>query len=399
MHVLIADSFEQSGIDALTALGIDVTINPQLSGAALAEAVASLQPEVLVVRGTKVSADVLAAGALALVVRAGAGYNTIDVAEASRRGIYVSNCPGKNAIAVAELAFGLILALDRRIVHNALDLREGRWNKAAYSAANGLYGRTLGLVGVGGIGSAMIRIAKGFGMTVVAWSRSLTPERADELGVKALASPEAVAAAADVVSVHVALNDGTRGLCGPAFFGAMKPGALFINTSRGEVVDEDALIAAIDSHGLRAGLDVYADEPAGGSGDYGGVIGKLTDVYGTHHIGASTAQAQEAIAAEAVRVISVFASTGEVPNAVNIAAVTPAVCALVVRHLDRPGVLAACLDAISAAGINVQEMSNTVFEGSEAAVARIALEQRPDAALLAAIREHESVLAASVVEG
>ena len=398
MHVLIADSFEQSGIDALNALGIDVTLNPQLSGAALAEAVATLQPEVLVVRGTKVPEDVLAAGTLALVVRAGAGYNTIDVAAASRRGIYVSNCPGKNAIAVAELAFGLILALDRRIVHNALDLRAGRWNKAAYSAANGLYGRTLGLVGVGGIGSAMIGIAKGFGMNVVAWSRSLTAERADELGVKALGSPEAVAAAADVVSVHVALNDGTRGLCGSSFFTAMKPGALFINTSRGEVVDEDALIAAIDN-GVRAGLDVYADEPAGGSGEYSGAIGKLTDVYGTHHIGASTAQAQEAIAAEAVRVISVFASTGDVPNAVNIAAVTPAVCALVVRHLDRPGVLAACLDAISGAGINVQEMSNTVFEGSAAAVARISLEHRPDDALLAAIRAHESVLAAGVVEG
>ncbi len=398
MHVLIADSFEQSGIDALTELGIDVTLNPQLSGAALADAVASLQPEVLVVRGTKVPEEVLAAGALALVVRAGAGYNTIDVAAASRRGIFVSNCPGKNAIAVAELAFGLILALDRRIVHNAIDLREGRWNKAAYSKANGLYGRTLGLVGVGGIGSAMIGIARGFGMKVVAWSRSLTPERAEELGAKALASPEAVAAAADVVSVHVALNDGTRGLCGPSFFAAMKPGALFINTSRGEVVDEEALLAAINN-GLRAGLDVYADEPAGGSGEYSGAIGKLTDVYGTHHIGASTAQAQEAIAAEAVRVISVFASTGEVPNAVNIAAVTPAVCALVVRHLDRPGVLAACLEAISAAGINVQEMSNTVFEGSAAAVARISLEQQPDEALLTAIRAHESVLAASVVEG
>ena len=399
MHVLIADSFEQSGIEALNALGIDVTVDPQLSGAALVDAVATLQPEVLVVRSTKVPEDVLAAGALALVVRAGAGYNTIDVAAASRRGIYVSNCPGKNSIAVAELAFGLILALDRRIVHNALDLREGRWNKATYSAASGLFGRTLGLVGVGGIGTAMVRIARGFGMPVVAWSRSLTPERAAELGITALASPQAVAAAADVVSVHVALTEGTRGLCGSEFFAAMKPGALFINTSRGEVVDEAALIAAMETKDLRAGLDVYADEPSGGTGEYLGAIGKLDDVYGTHHIGASTAQSQEAIATEAVRVISVFVSTGEVPNAVNIAEVTPAVCALVVRHLDRPGVLAACLDAISEAGINVQEMSNTVFEGSAAAVARISLEQAPDAALLARIREHESVLAAGVVEG
>jgi len=399
MRVLIADSFERSGVDALTAAGMEITVDPALSGASLAEAVAAQRPDVLVVRSTKVPEDVLAAGPLKLVVRAGAGYNTIDVAAASKRGIYVSNCPGKNSIAVAELAFGLVLALDRRIVDNALDLREGRWNKAAYSKAAGLYGRTLGLVGVGGIGGAMIARAKGFGMKVVAWSRSLTPERAEELGIVALESPLAVAAAADVVSVHVALNDGTRGLCGADFCAAMKPGALFVNTSRGEVVDEAALMKAIEDKGVRAGLDVYADEPAGGSGDYTGAIGKSAGVYGTHHIGASTAQAQEAIAAEAVRIITVFAATGEVPNAVNIAVTTPAVCSLVVRHLDRPGVLAACLDAVSRAGINVQEMSNTVFDGSEAAVATISLEVVPSAELLEAIKSAEHVLDASVVAG
>jgi len=399
MRVLIADSFERSGVDALTAAGMEITVDPALSGASLAEAVAAQRPDVLVVRSTKVPEDVLAAGPLKLVVRAGAGYNTIDVAAASKRGIYVSNCPGKNSIAVAELAFGLVLALDRRIVDNALDLREGRWNKSAYSKAAGLYGRTLGLVGVGGIGGAMIARAKGFGMKVVAWSRSLTPERAEELGIVALESPLAVAAAADVVSVHVALNDGTRGLCGADFFAAMKPGALFVNTSRGEVVDEAALTKAIEDKGIRAGLDVYADEPAGGSGDYAGAIGKNAGVYGTHHIGASTAQAQEAIAAEAVRIITVFAATGEVPNAVNIAVTTPAVCSLVVRHLDRPGVLAACLDAVSRAGINVQEMSNTVFDGSEAAVATISLEVVPSAGLLETIKSAEHVLDASVVAG
>ena len=397
MRVLIADSFERSGVDALTAAGMDVIVDPQLSGASLAEAVASQQPDVLVVRSTKVPEDVLAAGPLKLVVRAGAGYNTIDVAAASKRGIYVSNCPGKNSIAVAELAFGLILALDRRIVDNAVDLREGHWNKSAYSKAAGLYGRTLGLIGVGGIGGAMIARAKGFGMKVVAWSRSLTPERAEELGIVALPSALAVAETADVVSVHVALNDGTRGLCGADFFAALKPGALFVNTSRGEVVDEAALAAAIQDKGVRAGLDVFADEPSGGSGDYTGAIGANAGVYGTHHIGASTAQAQDAIAAEAVRIITVFAATGDVPNAVNIAVTTPAVCALSVRHLDRPGVLAACLDAISRAGINVQGMSNTVFAGAEAAVATISLEVRPSDELLAAIRATDNVLDASVV--
>ena len=126
------------------------------------------------VRSTKVTEAILAAGALKLVVRAGAGYNTIDVAAASRRGIYVSNCPGKNSVAVAELAFALILALDRRVADNVIALRQGQWNKAEFSKARGLFGRTLGLIGVGRIGREMIPRAKAFGMPVVAWSRSLT---------------------------------------------------------------------------------------------------------------------------------------------------------------------------------------------------------------------------------
>ena len=180
-------------------------------------------------------------GALKLVVRAGAGYNTIDVAAASRRGIYVSNCPGKNSIAVAELAFGLILALDRRIADNVISLRQGQWNKTEYSKARGLYGRTLGLIGVGRIGREMIPRAKGFSMPVVAWSRSLTPAEARELGVEYAASPVEVARRADIVSVHLASNAETRGRIDAEFFEAMRQGAYFINTSRAELVDPVAL--------------------------------------------------------------------------------------------------------------------------------------------------------------
>ena len=143
MRVLIADEFEQSGRDELQALGCEVRFAPKLKDEALVADVEQFRPDVLVVRGTKVPEAVLAAGALKLVVRAGAGYNTIDVAAASRRGIYVSNCPGKNSIAVAELAFGLILALDRQIPDNVIALRQGQWNKSAFSKARGLYGRTL----------------------------------------------------------------------------------------------------------------------------------------------------------------------------------------------------------------------------------------------------------------
>ena len=398
MRVLVADSFDSSGLDALAKAGCTVTYRPQAKDQALVNEVAAAAPDVLIVRSTKVPEAVLAAGPLKLVVRAGAGYNTIDVAAASRLGIYVSNCPGKNSIAVAELAFALIAALDRRIADNVADLRAGVWNKGEYGKARGLFGRTLGLIGLGGIGSAMVPRAQAFGMAVVAWSRSLTDERAAALGITRLGSPTEVAEQADVVSVHLALNGETRGLLGADFFAAMRDGAFFVNTSRGEVIDQPALAAAVRDKGLRAGLDVFADEPSGGQGEFHPAIVDLPGVYGTHHIGASTDQAQQAIADEAVRIVRVFAETGTVPNVVNLARHTPATCTVVIRHLDRPGVLAATLDAISLAGLNVQEMENVVFEGGEAAVARINVEGSPQAAVVEAIRAHDNVLDVQVIE-
>src|SRR5467141_3243855 len=223
MLILLADKFEQSGRDGLQAIGCEISYQPDLKDDSLVSAIAKEKPDVLVVRGTKVTEPMLDAGPVKLVVRAGAGYNTIDVAAASKRGIYVSNCPGKNSIAVAELAFGLILALDRRIAANVQSLREGRWNKAEYSKARGLFGRTLGLIGVGQIGREMIPRARGFGLHVVAWSRSLTPGIAESLGVGYKASSLEVAAAADIVSVHVALSAQTRGMIDANFFEAMRP--------------------------------------------------------------------------------------------------------------------------------------------------------------------------------
>src|SRR5882724_12447486 len=386
MKILIADKFEKSGQEGLEAIGCEVSFQPDLKDDALVASIAEHQPDVLVVRGTKVTEPMLAAGALKLVVRAGAGYNTIDVAASSRRGIYVSNCPGKNSIAVAELAFGLMLALDRSIADNVVALREGRWNKSGFSKARGVFGRTLGLIGLGQIGREMVSRAAAFGLDVVAWSRSLTDAAAGELGVTRKESAVEVAAAADIVSVQVALNAQTKGLIGAEFFAAMRPGATFLNTSRAEVVDQEALARAVSEKDIRAGLDVFAKEPAGGTGEFADEIVKLPGVYGTHHIGASTEQAQEAIAAETVRIIRTFKESGKVPNVVNLARTSPATCALVVRHLDRPGVLAGVLDAIRAANINVQEMENIVFEGAEAAVARINLEQRPGADVIERIR-------------
>src|SRR5215472_12413130 len=239
MKVLVADKFEKSGLDGLAAAGCEVVYQPDLSGDALAAEITASHADVLVVRSTLVTQPMLEAGTLSLIVRAGAGYNTIDLATASRRGIYVSNCPGRNAIAVAELTFALILALDRRILENGEELRAGRWNKKEFSKARGLFGRTIGLLGYGHIGQEVATRARAFGMPVIVWSRRFAMGR-DELrepGMQAGASPEDVARRSDVLSIHLALTPDTRGLVNASVLDTLKPGAYVINTARAEVMD------------------------------------------------------------------------------------------------------------------------------------------------------------------
>jgi D-3-phosphoglycerate dehydrogenase / 2-oxoglutarate reductase len=415
MKVLIADKFEKSGLEGLRQAGCDVVYEPDLKDEALAEAIRATGADVLVVRGTKVTAPMLDAGRLALVVRAGAGYNTIDTAGASKRGIYVSNCPGKNAIAVAELAFALILALDRRVPDNVAELRAGNWNKKEYAQARGLFGMTLGLLGAGSIAQEMIRRAAGFGMNVVLWSRRfagqdrpLSDQEARELGVESalrsirialVATPADVAERADIFSVHLALAPDTKGLVNATLLERLKNGAIFINTARGEVVDYTALADVVRRKSIRVGLDVFANEPAAATADFDDDLVKLPGVYGTHHIGASTDQAQEAIAAETVRIIRSYQETGHVPNVVNLAKRTPATHMLVVRHRDRPGVLAHVFNHLRGDNLNVQETENIVFDGAEAAVARINLDGAPSPSLCDRISgENADILDLQVVQ-
>jgi len=204
--------------------------------------------------------------------------------------------------------------------------------------------------------------------------------------VKVYDTPAEVAASCDILSVHLALNEKTRGLVGADVFGAMRPGAYFVNTARGEVVDYKALEAAVKEKGLRVALDVYAKEPATPSGDFVDALVGLPGVYGTHHIGASTDQAQEAIAAETVRIVQTYLETGRVPNVVNLSRRTPATHVLVTRHQDRPGVLAHIFDRLREAGINVEETENIIFADAEAAVARISVKGEPPAEVVAAIK-------------
>ena len=398
MRVLLADKLSNSVVDSLTSAGCEVVMDPELKGDSLTAKLRQWQPQVLVVRSTKVlQSDFEAAPSLELVVRAGAGYDNVDVSCASGKGVFVANCPGKNAAAVAELAIGLMLSLDRSIPDNVQDARTGQWKKAQYGKAAGIKGKVLGIIGIGNIGKEVIRRAKGLEMPVVAWSRSLTDESAALLGVRRLTSPEEVAAQADVVSLHVASNPATQGLAGKSFFEAMKPGAFFINTTRGAVVDEDALERAIKSKGIRAGLDVFSNEPAFKTGSFTHPLSKHPEVYLTHHIGASTEQAQEAIAAEAGRIIVSYHETGEVPNCVNLSTQSAATHQLTVRHLDKVGVLARVLNEISKASWNVQEMENVVFDEGKAACAYIRFDGKDDQSVVDNISALQDVLAVSIV--
>jgi D-3-phosphoglycerate dehydrogenase len=385
MKILVADAFPKERLQDLAALGLAVEHRADVAAKDLAAA--ARDASILVVRSKQVGADVFeAAQSLSLVVRAGAGVNTIDVAAASRRGVYVANCPGQNSIAVAELAIGLVLALDRRIPDNVALLREGRWDKKGFSEAQGVFGRTLALAGLGAIGREVAHRARALGMRVVGWSRSLDDAGAKALGIERAPDLVALAREADFLSLHLALTKETRGVVSREVLAALRPGAALVNTARAELVDEEALLEAARSGRIRVGTDVFAGEPEKGQAEFESELARLPNVYGTHHIGASTAQAQDAIARETVRIVERFVRAGQVPNCVNVARKTPARARLIVRHYDKVGVLANVLGLIREAGINVEEVQNTIFEQAVAASCSIDLDDRPPPELVARIR-------------
>ena len=318
MKILIADAFAQTGIDELTKSGCQVACDPQLNGAALSKAMGESNCEILIVRSTKVSAQALAASSsLALVIRAGSGYDTIDVAAATQKGIRVCNCPGMNAVAVAELTLGMMIALDRRIVDQTLDLRRGVWNKKGYSKARGLKGRTLGVVGLGRIGFELAKRAASFDMKLI-YSDVITHERLEkELGIRKVSFGQLLAEA-DFISLHVPGGPSTHHMMSSEQFDAMKPTAFVLNCSRGGIIDEKALVQAVESGNIGgAALDVYEIEPAATDTEFADPVVKTANVYGTHHVGASTQQAQIAVAEETVKIVQGYLATGDFLHCVN----------------------------------------------------------------------------------
>lgn len=389
--VLIADKLSPKAVSDIEKLGYQVTMNPDLGADDIPSHIQGV--EVLIVRSTKVLAKTIEnADNLSLIIRAGAGVNTIDLAAASAKGIHVANCPGKNTDAVAELVMGHLIAADRRIVSACIDLKNGLWNKKEYGKAAGLKGRTLGIIGLGAIGTAVGVRAKAFGMDVAAWSRSLTPEKAESLGFLYCKEPLDVAKISDAVSVHLAMSPATKHFIDTPFFDALKPGAIFLNSSRGETVRTEALVKAIDEKGIKAGLDVFENEPGGGKADFDQTDLLAKTASATPHIGASTDQAAEAIAGEAVRIIEAYKNTGHPVNCVNKQEKSNAAYNLVVRHFNRVGVLASILDELKKEGINIEEMENNIFQGGEAAVCTMKLDQKPASDFIDKIRKEANII-------
>ena len=399
MHVLFADRLPEQTLVDLEARGHVCLMEPGLVADDLPARVPGF--EVLVVRSTEVRRAVFdAADRLALVIRAGAGTNTIDTDAAAAHGVLVSNIPGRNAAAVAELTMGLLLAIDRRIADNVSDLRSGHWDKELYSKAGGLLGSTMGIIGLGSIGLAVAERAAAFGIHVQSVAKPDRPahvvSRAEELAITMCDSMRELVSSSDIVTLHVPSSEETRHFVDDSFLDQMRDGAILLNTSRGDVVDERALLDALDAGTVRAGLDVFPDEPGSAKAPWDSALGRHPNVVATHHIGASTAQAQRAIAAGVTEIVDAFLA-GEARHCVNLEPSRLGSITLTVRHLDRVGVLAKVLDKLSTAGLNVEHMENRVFRGGQAAVASIDVAGRTSDALLAALRKIPDVLGVSEV--
>ncbi|MFO0549027.1 MAG: NAD(P)-dependent oxidoreductase [Polyangiaceae bacterium] len=381
MRLLVADGVDIQPLEELRVLGIEVVSDPKLTRDSLPGALAGVG--ILVVRRLEVTAAAIDSGReLNLIVRAGGGTANIDIEAASARGIYVAHCPGKNAAAVAELTMGMVLALDRLILDAHNDMVGGRWERTRYANEAGLLGRHIGVAGLGAVGREVVARAQAFGMKAHAYSRGLSSAKAQRLEITQASSLERLAAKSDVLTVHLPLSRETKGVISRAVLEALPRGAIVVNTSRAELFDLDALEEIAAKKELRLGFDVHPDEPREGSADYRSRLAKLPHVVLTPHIAGGTKQAQRAIGEEVCRVVRSFLTEENVPNVVNVCSASPARYVVVLRQLDKIGALANTLSVLKRHGINIEEISNTVFDGAKATCTKLRVSGRPSDACL-----------------
>jgi D-3-phosphoglycerate dehydrogenase len=393
IKILVADKFPDKYIQEMKDLDLEVVYNPKLGEKDLPEA--AKDADIIVVRSTVVNEETINSGKkLNLIIRAGSGVNNINIAAANKKGVYVANCPGMNAVAVAELAIGLMISLDRFIPDNVSDFNKGTWAKDKYSKGKGLKGKTLGLIGVGNIGKQVAKRALAFEMNV--YGKDIT--RIEGVQIKDFSEMDQLLPLCDVVSIHLPATPQTKGLFNKQMFSYMKDGAYLINTSRQDIIVEDDLLEAIKEKNIRYACDVFKGEPEAKSGAVTSKLQNNPNIYVTHHIGASTEQAQDAVAEETIRIIKHFVHSGVIDHWVNRAKITDAHYQLVVKHYDKPGVLASVLDVIRTGNINIEEIENIIFEGGIAACCTLKLQTAATAEMLKKVSENPNVISVSHVE-
>ena len=393
LKVLVADKFPEKYIQQMIDLDLEVVYNPKLGEKDLPEA--GKDVDIIVVRSTVVNEETInKSEKLNLIIRAGSGVNNINIASANKKGVYVTNCPGMNAVAVAELALGLMISLDRSIPDNVSDFNKGVWNKDKYSKGKGLKGKTLGLIGVGNIGKEVAKRALAFEMNV--YGKDIS--RIEGVQIKDFSEMDQLLPLCDVVSIHLPATPQTKGLFNKQMFGYMKDGAYLINTSRQDIVVEDDLLEAIKEKHIRYACDVFKGEPEAKSGEVSSKLQNNPNIYVTHHIGASTEQAQDAVAEETINIIKHYVHSGVIDHWVNRAKITDAHYQLVVKHYDKPGVLASVLDVIRNGNINIEEIENIIFEGGIAACCTLKLQTAATADMLKQIKDNSNVISISHVE-
>jgi D-3-phosphoglycerate dehydrogenase len=318
-RVLISDKLSDEGLQILAAAapGLTADHKPGISPDELKK----ILPEYdgLIIRsGTKVTADVIAAGKkLRVIGRAGIGVDNVDLGAATARGIIVMNTPEGNTVTTAEHAISLMTSLARQIPQATASMRAGKWEKNRFNGKE-LFEQVLGVIGLGNIGSIVADRARGLRMRVIAFDPIVSEERAQRLGVD-LVSLDELFAQADVITVHVPLTEGTRGLIGREAFAKMKKGVLLVNAARGGIVDEAALLEAIQAKKVAgAALDVFAEEPP--PKDH--PLLQREEVIFTPHIGAATEKAQLNVAIAVAEQVRDYLVSGVVRNAVNLPSVS-----------------------------------------------------------------------------
>lgn len=311
--ILIADKLAQDGVDVLNGIdGVEPVVKTGMSEDELVACIGEYDG-IIIRSATTVNKRVIdAATKLKGVARAGVGVDNIDIPEATKRGIIVMNTPGGNTLSAAEHTMALMLSLSRNVVPACNSLKDGAWDRKKYMG-NQLNNKTLGVIGMGRIGMAVVKMALGFGMKILGYDPFAVPKEAEELGIEVVSDLDEIYKRSDFISLHIPRTEQTIDMIGAEQFKMMKPTARIVNCARGGIINEDAMYDALEAGTIAGGaLDVFPKEPPENTR-----FSQVANCLVTPHLGASTEEAQVEVAVEAAQILADAISGGPVKNALN----------------------------------------------------------------------------------